>query len=83
MHKIRQLRKGYSVMWNYRNESVDNHIFSVLKDRRDFINNQEKTKSWSVPLNFIFYQKRISSDSDDVNKQDSKLNWRAELKMFI
>ena len=31
-------------------------------------------------LNFIFwYQERISSDSDNFDKQGSKLKWRAEV----
>ena len=73
MHKIQRtaqvlFREGEGIAENQQTD-----IFSVLNDRRDFIRNEEKKKSQSVLLNFIFwYQERISSDSDDFDKQGSK-----------
>ena len=56
-------------------QRISRHKFSVLNDRRDFISSEEKKKSLSVLLNFIFwYQERVSSDSDNFDKHGSKLN---------
>ena len=46
IHKIQQIAQVlFREVKVYSNESVDSHIFSVLKDRKDFISNQEKEKS--------------------------------------
>ena len=45
MHKIQQATQVLFCEVKYGKESVDSHIFSVLKDGRDFISNQEKEKS--------------------------------------
>ena len=48
MHKIQRLTQVLFCEVKYGKESVNSHIFSVLKDRRDVISNKEKEKSGSV-----------------------------------